>query len=61
MFSSSRLAKGRPSFRHNVTVGLAPEGIDGSTEFLKAWAAQNLRWDAGWVSLLIVPSADVLS
>jgi hypothetical protein len=32
--------------RHNVTVGLGPQGLGGT---MSNWAVQNLRWDAGWV------------
>ncbi|KAG6332265.1 hypothetical protein ID866_6822 [Astraeus odoratus] len=36
--------------KNNVTVGIAPQGVE-EVVMLTGWAAQNLRWDAGWVSL----------
>ncbi|THH17725.1 hypothetical protein EW146_g3143 [Bondarzewia mesenterica] len=36
---------------HNVTVGIAPQGIDDYSENMATWAVRNLRWDAGWVAI----------
>ncbi|CAK5283111.1 unnamed protein product [Mycena citricolor] len=34
--------------RHGITVGLAPQGIEG-LPLMTGWAVHNLRFDAGWV------------
>lgn len=38
---------------YGIEVGIAPQGIDDFTPGMAAWAVQNLRFDAGWVRLLL--------
>ena len=37
--------------KNNVTVGIGHQGVE-EVIMLTGWAAQNMRWDAGWVSKL---------
>ncbi|EPQ56066.1 hypothetical protein GLOTRDRAFT_15437, partial [Gloeophyllum trabeum ATCC 11539] len=37
-------------FKHNVTVGIAPQGVLGE-RVMSTWAARNARFDAAWISL----------
>lgn len=36
---------------HGVDVAIGPQGLSGMAQ-MSGWAVRNLRFDAGWVSLL---------
>ncbi|EMD37401.1 hypothetical protein CERSUDRAFT_83171 [Gelatoporia subvermispora B] len=55
-WSERRIAPGPPLsedgpiahlIKHNVTVGIGPQGVSGAAE-LSTWAVRNTRFDAGW-------------